>query len=710
MLLMAVLCLALAFSLGCKRLRTVLLCLLAAAAMLLYLTWYQAWFVSPVRQLSQQTLTISATLQEDATVYEDGEQRARLRVAQDDAIKRAFSVYCYLPPTDDALHAGDRVTLSAYFYLPSDTEGFDRAVYQAANGCFLAARYATDTDGNAISFSYEKAEFSLRYLPQQVLRQSRTRLQTLLPTRESGLLQALLFGTKDGLSDDDYLALRKAGMSHMVAVSGLHIGFLVGFCYLLFGRRWGTVASIPLILCFVPIAGATPSVCRAAIMYLIAAGGFCLKKQADSLNSLFLALGLLLLQNPYAIFSVSLQLSFAATLGLILFAGRMQRRLMQPFAKRSRGVCRLFSILAGAISCAVCSMLLTTPILLSSFGYVSLLSIISNLLALPVTAICFIGGFVLCLIASLSQTVAGVLAQLLAPLLRYLLSVAERTAALPFGLVRWDDVFGVAALLLFFAGVLVWLLLHRRRAQRVLLGVCCIGVLGATALGAHDAATRYSVTYLPCDSGQAILVSTADELLLIDCSGGGSRHDAAADVREWMLLSGFDHIDTLVLTAVDKGHARDLPSLLEQTRVDRILIPDGCKETQHNTEILAALAAVPTETVSTEVSCGSSLPVRAFPITDGKLCVQIGTHTLVLHSPTQKQLAAYLAEHSLHAERIVLGQNRMEDTALLRQAIAQIGAQSILVQSGVDPIRRFDGIPVESPHIAGEIRLYYRKE
>ena len=108
-----------------------------------------------------------------------------------------------------------------------------------------------------------------------------------------------------------------------MAVSGLHIGFLVGFCTLLFGKRWGTVASIPLVLLFVPVAGATPSVLRAALMYLTAAGGFLLRRRSGGLNALLMALAVLLLVNPYAIASVGLQLSFASTLGLILFAGKL---------------------------------------------------------------------------------------------------------------------------------------------------------------------------------------------------------------------------------------------------------------------------------------------------------------------------------------------------------------------------------------------------
>ena len=142
-------------------------------------------------------------------------------------------------------------------------------------------------------------------------------MQRTLPEREAGLLTGLLVGGSKNLSDTDQTAFRIAGLSHLVAVSGLHIGFLVGFCTLLFGKRWGTVVSIPLVLLFVPVAGATPSVLRAALMYLTAAGGFLLRRRSGGLNALLMALAVLLLVNPYSIASVGLQLSFASTLGLI---------------------------------------------------------------------------------------------------------------------------------------------------------------------------------------------------------------------------------------------------------------------------------------------------------------------------------------------------------------------------------------------------------
>lgn len=177
-----------------------------------------------------------------------------------------------------------------------------------------------------------------------------------------------------------------------------------------------------------PIAGASPSVIRAAIMYLISAGAFITRREANTLNSLFAALALLLIQNPYAIAGLSLQLSFSATLGLVLLAGKMQAKLLKPFHNAPKPVYKLLSVLAGALSCTVCATIFTAPILLASFGYISILSVLSNLMVVGVTAICFIAGFLLCISAAFVPVAVPILSAIVQPPLRYILWVAERVS------------------------------------------------------------------------------------------------------------------------------------------------------------------------------------------------------------------------------------------------------------------------------------------
>lgn len=705
--------LAVAFLLSRPRWNTPLLGVSFLCIALLFLAGYDAVIVKPIHACHGKRLDITATLRTDPVIYETN-QRVQLRIDPVAKVKYPFRAYCYLPLTDEPLLAGDTVQLKAKFTIPSDSGGFDRKAYQAGNGCFITAAYAKDDDGNPLSFSYSTAgRNKLTTLPVRMGRALKENIAILYPLQEGGLLCALLLGDRTGLAPLDYAALRKAGMSHLVAVSGLHVGFLVSLCYLLFGKRIGTMASLVTIALFIPIAGMTPSVIRAGVMYAIAAVGFLLRKEADSLNSLFLALLILLLQNPYAVQSMSLQLSFAATLGLLVLSSPMQQRLQALLKKEAPTlVKKIYRVMIGAVTCSVCAMLFTTPFLFSSFGHVSLLSLVSNVLVVGVTALCFVGGLLSCLLYRLLPPVAHVLAWVISPLLRYIQEVANLVCQLPFGVIHWGDAFGIAALVLFFLAVLVWLFGQKARRTQIMIAALCSGVVVCSAVGMIRERTRYTITVLPCGDGEAILLSVVGgETALIDC-GSSSYQSATESIQEWMLWNDCDQIDTLVLTAVDKTHARDLPTFLDTIPVSLIYIPAGCTVTKYNAELLQQLAItpVPMQMVSDSTRCAKTLPLTAFPITNGKLGVSIGegqdTWT-VLHSPTQKQLAAYLQEHTCFAPTVVLSGRQLENWELLHNAVAALQTTQIVLQASRESLENFEGIPIISTYDKGQLVYSY---
>ena len=691
-------------------------CMLAAAAFAFSgFDIYRAAVVEPVRELAGKHMEITAIVMQDPDVYEDS-QRAELSVEQGTALEGSFRMLCYLPLTEEPLLAGDRIEVNVGFYVPGASEGFDRASYQASNGWYIAASYTEQDDGTPVSFSVLTREGdSLYWLPKRIARFCKQACLDLLPAREGGLLSGLLIGDTATLPDDDTLAFQISGLSHMVAVSGMHVAFLVGFCYLIFGRRIGNWVSMPLILFFVPIAGATPSVLRAALMYLLAAGAFVLRRETNGVNSLLAALAVLLLYNPYSIASLSLQLSFAATLGLLLLSSRMQRRMMRPFSSLPKPAKKLVSVAASAVACTASATIFTTPILLTSFGSVSILSLISNLLIVGVTGVTFIGGIVLCVAAAVFPPAAAVAAALLRPFLSYVLWVANFVADIPVGLIGWGDAFGVAALAVLFGAVLLWILAGDQVKWRAVLPCVCTLVLGITVIGSFYHGARYTVTYLPCGSGQAILVSdTNRHVTLIDCAGDGGYRNAADSVREWMRWNGCARIDTLILTAVDRGHARDLPVLLGSTEVDRILMPAGCEESKYNTDLLELVYASDAQEVDgVQTVLNGDVTLHVFPIASGKLGVQIADDVLVLHSPTQKQLAAYLEQTAAppYAPEVVLSENQLEDADLLAQALDAVHARRLVVQAAFRDITdEYEGRPVESPYFSGEIVRQFVKE
>ena len=147
------------------------------------------------------------------------------------------------------------------------------------------------------------------------------------------------------------------------------------------------------------------------------------------------------------------------------------------------------------------------------------------------------------------------------------------------------------------------------------------------------------MTYLPCGSGQAVLLSDTEHAMLIDC---GSYRNAARQVREWLRWNGLKRLDTVVLTAVDQGHARNLPELMETVEVGELLMPAGCQERKTNADLLSFVHEREAREISEPVTLANPIaPVELFPVTEGKLAVSIADEVLILHSPTEKQLSAY---------------------------------------------------------------------
>ena len=154
----------------------------------------------PIRAFAGETQEITAAALRDAEVY-DTDQRVLLSAETTDG--RRFRLRCYLPETEPPLLAGDRVRGHGHTLCAWDTlGGFDRAAYQASEGCYIAGAYATDEEHNAVQFEVlDSKRDSLRFAPQRIARFCRNAVQRALPEREAGLLTGLLVGGSKNLSD-----------------------------------------------------------------------------------------------------------------------------------------------------------------------------------------------------------------------------------------------------------------------------------------------------------------------------------------------------------------------------------------------------------------------------------------------------------------------------------------------------------------------------
>lgn len=250
------------------------------------------------------------------------------------------------------------------------------------------------------------------------------------------ILKGILVGDKEGFSDDLYQKFSYAGLSHIVAVSGMHLSILFTAITLILNslklrKRLSLLITIPFVILFAATAKFTPSVCRAGIMILMMLIASIFLKRYSPINALFLSLGIILCVSPYSVYSQSLTLSFCATLGILVYhkyVSYFLSRLIPIFKTDSDFINNIvsgtlkFIITSVAISISV--TVTTSYFSLLFFGSVSWVQFLTNIWIIPTVTAVFCLGYIVCIFSYIFPPIASILCH---PL-NFLLDIISTTA------------------------------------------------------------------------------------------------------------------------------------------------------------------------------------------------------------------------------------------------------------------------------------------
>lgn len=507
----------------------------------------------------------------------------------------AVNAMLYLDPLEDGslpeLRPGDRLSFTGRFHLV-DTVAGEKSDYYYARDIQVTA-YA-----DAAEVRRPPGVPSPRYWPVYAARALKNIVARCFPADAAPLVTALITGDKSALPGGLYSALRRTGLAHVAAVSGLHVSFLVNALAAAAGsrRRRGAVLGIGLVFFFAAVAGNTPSVLRAAFMHSMMLLAPLADREEDKATSLSTVLMLLLIQNPYAAASISLQLSFAAVAGVYLFTGPLHRRWTarlpqgkRPWQRAVRGaLCRASGVAATTVGAAV----FTTPLTACYFNTVSLVSPLANVLVLPAVSLLFAAGLGTAVLGVFAPGAAAVPGWILAWLVRLVRWVTAGLSRIPFAAVGMDAVYVRLWLLLVYALFLLWLLWRGKRPRLwvpVGTGILCLcAALGLQFLSRTGGALTVSV--LDVEQGLSTAFYADGHALLVDCGGSG-REDAGDTAADYLQSLGLSRLDTLVLTHFHADHAGGVPQLLERLEVGTLVLPDVTPEEPLRREIEAAAQA-----------------------------------------------------------------------------------------------------------------------
>jgi len=199
-----------------------------------------------------------------------------------------------------------------------------------------------------------------------------------------GEAKGMMLGDKSDIGEETLAAFQNTGVAHLLAVSGLHVSLLAAAFSLLFRRnawvRFFAVATFCAL--YAALTAFSPPVVRSGVMMTIGLLAFPLRRRLDAPSALSAAFVLILLVNPYALWSAGFQLSFVAVLSLILLAPLFQK----PLA-------RLGSVASGLIGASTAVVVGTLPTRALFFGQAQLLSIVTNLFVIPLAGVFLVPAF-----------------------------------------------------------------------------------------------------------------------------------------------------------------------------------------------------------------------------------------------------------------------------------------------------------------------------
>lgn len=397
------------------------------------------------------------------------------------------------------------------------------------------------------------------------------RIEVVFP-RHAALVSSLLLARRDGLDREVRDRYARAGLSHLLAISGLHVGLVAGLLLLItrsmrVGRRHASVIAAAGTVAYVALLGAPHSAARAAlqIVLLLAARAFQRPTRSEALIAA--AALVLLASDPGAIASPGFQLSFAGVAGILVLRPPMLRRLRGlarlRFAGRSAG-----RWLADGLATSVAATVATAPIVAWHFGRVAPVGVLANLLAIPLLSAA-VPALALALLAGwiwlpLGRFVAGGGELLLDALDR----TATVAAGVPFGTVAVLPITAAAVT----GAVGVGYAASRRlgRVRPILRRLVWLTVAGTvlTLAPLRPTGDRVEIHLIDVGQGDAIGIrSPGGRWLVVDAGLALNDYDAGASrVVPYLAARGVRRIHAMIITHADADHMGGAPAVVRALR------------------------------------------------------------------------------------------------------------------------------------------------
>ena len=469
---------------------------------------------------------------------------------------------------------------------------------------------------------------------------------------EGDFINGLLLGERS-IDDEIEEEFNVLGVSHILSVSGLHVGYVYLFvsviCNALRLNKKLQFLIVSLLLyfyCF--MVGFNDPVMRASFMFLFSLFAQTINKKYDSLNVLCLLASIYIVNNPYVIYNVGFQLSYSAVLSI----GIIYPYLNNKFRMKEKLIEYIKSLLILTLSVQIG----TLPITLYHFNSLPLLSIIANLIIVPLSGFIIIGYLFIFIIYSVFHVTIPLFLLPIQESIQFIFCFSAKLSDLPFAAIKLSL---MPLSLVVFYYILIFYLLgyfyHYKDKNRKLL-TCAIGVNIVALLLAYIYPKPMIITFLDVGQGDSALIECPSGFTMLIDGGGSINYPVGDEVLAKVLLwKNIREIDVVVATHSHSDHALGLMEIMDDIKIQHLIINPLEEEDYNDLLSLARTYGISiNQSEHTTIKVEDELHIECIYPNALHQYIDANNSSVVLKMAYQNQVFLFMGDLESNGEKILL--------------------------------------------------------
>lgn len=531
-------------------------------------------------ELEGQSITIKGTLYDEPEQME-GKTRFTLKIRSINnrvlipQNNHQIQVNVYSDDSISGLKYGSVISITGEIRIPTGRRnfgGFNTSKFLAARGISgtmaVSIKAISIMEGQELSW-FKNTGYKLRHSIIQTL-------DKCLPPEESSVLAGMLIGYTAHMPEEMEDDFRRAGLSHVMAVSGANIAFLLAPLLLFlkkvgFNPRWSSAIAFPCMLFYVFATGMEASVVRAAIMAGVTLMGMLLWRKADVYCSMAVSTIIILVNNSFMLYDLGFILSFSATLSLVVFYKPIFERLPVKLPK----------FIKETLAATIAAQIGVIPIIAYCFNTFSVVSILSNLLIVPLTGLLTIMGAVLVILGSMCLPIGlfiGFITRFVADIILF---VTGAVAKIP-----WAEIYlatpNFILVIIYYILLVYFRYFHPKLHKEVAkpLAAIILALCGSLIVMVSIPNHALKIYFADVGQGDCALIRTPSGQNIIIDGGGSINDDKGSFAGERIVVPllynlNMTHIDLMIASHGHMDHIGGLRTVLDKVKVESLVVADA---------------------------------------------------------------------------------------------------------------------------------------